>query len=228
MYLSVKTCVKTLIKTGALDSVSLMTNSLLCILKMDLSNFLYYKHFEISLPQTFYQHIKQQSHWHSNILQVYQNQIDFSWGILYTRCAPKVLNSRICLLSYAFSTCFKEGKLHGFPSKMCCLAGQVQVCNLHLGTILRRQCSLLCSREGCLWTVGRLRFMQCPVLVSCFVFMTFPKDVSGRCVGLPCSHPTHRKLRLCQEMAEGYFRLHKSGSSPAEACVYPQTLHASV
>lgn len=100
-------------------------------LKIDLSNFLYYKYFEISLPQTFYLCIKPQSSWHSNVLHIYQNQIDFSWGILYTLCTPKVLNGRICVLTYAFSTCFKEGKLHGSPGKTCCPAGQAWVCNLH-------------------------------------------------------------------------------------------------
>lgn len=131
-------------------------------LKMDLRNFLYYKYLEISLPQTFYQCIKQQSSWHSNVLQIYQNQIDFSGGIPYTLCTPKVLNSRICLLTYAFSTCFKEEKLHASPGKMYCLGGQAWVCKLHLGTIFWRPCRLLCGRESSVVDAGETEVYAVP------------------------------------------------------------------
>lgn len=51
-----------------------------------------------------------------------------------------------------------------------------------------------CSAAGkaALWTLGRLRFMQCPVLVSYFVLTTFSKDASGGRAALPCPPPTHR------------------------------------
>lgn len=72
--------------------------------------------------------------------------------------------------------------------------------------------------------------MWCRVLVILFVLTAFSKDVNDRCAGLPCLHPTqllnNKKLRLCQDITEGYSGLCKSGSSSAKACVYSQISHS--
>lgn len=144
--------------------------------------------------------------------------------------APKVLNSRICLLTYTFSNGFKAEKLYGSPGRMCCLTGPVWVCSLHLSTLLWRQHSLLCGRERSLQTLARLRFMQCSVLIL-LCLQPFQRmwmaDVQDYPAHIHSRLQNEEKLRLCQDIAERCSGLHKSGSSSAEACVYAQTWRAS-